>query len=209
LTIQRNSWKRRFRIYDPQTDFVFTGAKPGSKALRIVLKLVSKLDDLHTLLYILECFDLDLQSEPIEELRPQFSLLRVPRSDEHKPGWMPEGYALALNDVFSGSRDVKQNIDQVVFEEVHFVDIEKSPVRLGQQTRLERLLPFLQGILNTDRAAEPILRRPKWQRHNGRGIRLKSQCSAGSAQFTALIAEAPQIVRIAAHRTFSHTVLRG
>jgi hypothetical protein len=209
LTIQGNFWKSLRRVYYPQTDFVFTGAKSGDKALGILIELMPKLDDLHALFYVLQCFDFDLQPEPIQELGPQLALFRISRSDKHKPGRMPEGDALALNDVFSGRRNVKQDIDQVVFEEVHLVDIEKTPVRLRQQTRLERLLPFLQSILNTDRAAEPILRRPEWQRHYRRGFPLKSQSSTGSVQLKALIAQGADIVRIAAYKTISHAILWG
>jgi hypothetical protein len=64
---------------------------------------------------------------------------------------------LPLDDVDSERRCVEQDVREVVVEEVDLVDVEDAPVRLGEETRLERPLPVLQGAGDVDAARDSVL----------------------------------------------------
>ena len=48
-----------------------------------------------------------VETEAIEQLRPQLALLRVAGADQHEPGGMANGEALALDDILAGLGDVE------------------------------------------------------------------------------------------------------
>ena len=82
--------------------------------------------------------DLDGEAETVEQLRAQFAFFRIAAADQHEAGRMAHAEALALDDVDAGGRDVEQKIDEMVLEQIDFVDVEKAAIGLGEQAGLER-----------------------------------------------------------------------
>ena len=78
-----------------------------------------------------------------------------------------------LDHVLPRGRHVDQQVDQVVLQQVHLVDIQKAPVRPRQQPRLERPLPPRQRPLQIQRANHPVLRRPQRQIDHRNGHHLR------------------------------------
>ena len=109
---------------------------------------------------------------------------------------MPDTQAFALDDVFAGRRDIEQKIDQMIFQQVGFIDVKEPAMRAGQQSRLECLLAARQRPFQIERADNAVLGRAERQvddRHRHlRGF----QCALGSTG-TALVAEFRRPVWIA------------
>ena len=52
---------------------------------------------------------------------------------------MPDRQTFAFDDVFTGLRHVKQQIDDVVLKKIYLVNIKVSAIGARKQTRLESL----------------------------------------------------------------------
>lgn len=76
-----------------------------------------------------------IEAETVQQLRTQFTLLRVHRADQHEARRMPVGDAVALDQVDAAGGDVEQQVHQVVRQQVHFVDVEHAAVGPGQHAR--------------------------------------------------------------------------
>ncbi len=76
---------------------------------------------------------------------------------------MLDGDPLPLDDVDAERGGIEQDVGEVVVEEVDLVDVEDAPVRLGEQSRLERLLALAQRPGDVDRARYAVLGRVQRQ----------------------------------------------
>ena len=89
----------------------------------------------------------DGETEPVQQLRAQFALLRIHRADQHEPGLVRMGDAVAF-DVHPPHRGgVEQHVDQMIVQQVDLVDVEHAAVRAGQQARRKRVLTVAQHPL--------------------------------------------------------------
>ena len=120
-------------------------------------------NDLCTGLRVRLAVYLDAQSEPVEQLGSQRSLLRVHRSDQDETACQGSFQPLALDPDGSGAR-VDDEVDEVVVEEVDLVDVEHPAVDLAQQTRLEHRPARRQGGLQVESSDEAILGGAQGQR---------------------------------------------
>ena len=66
-------------------------------------------------------------------------------------------HAVALDPIRSGCGAVEQRVDQVVVEQVDFVHIEDSAMRIGQQAGLELAAAVLQSNFEVQRSDDPVL----------------------------------------------------
>ena len=55
---------------------------------------------------------------------------------------MTHAQTLTLDDIHAASRDIQQEIDEMILEQIGFVDVEKSAIGLGQQAGLEAFSPL-------------------------------------------------------------------
>ena len=76
---------------------------------------------------------------------------------------MPHAQPLAFDDILPRRRDVEQQIDDMVLEQIDFVDIKEAAVRPRQQPRLERLDPGAERAFEVERADNAILGRAERQ----------------------------------------------
>ena len=53
--------------------------------------------------------------------------------------WVADRKAFALDDILARGRHIQQQIDEVIFEQVDFVDVKEPAMRLGEQARFKRL----------------------------------------------------------------------
>ena len=95
------------------------------------------------------------KTEAVEQLGPQFAFFGVAGSDQHEARGVADAQAFALDDVLAGGRHIEQQIDKVVFEQVHFVDVKEAAMRLRQQARLEA---FLAARQRRSRSSAPTTR---------------------------------------------------
>gem|GEM_PF-3769544 len=116
--------------------------------LRIEPKSFRSLHNFHPLSKVLQGTNLDKQPKAIQELRPQIPFLRIARADKNKPRRVPYTQTLPLHNVDPHHRHIQQQVDQVIFEQVDFINIEKTTMRLGEQTRLKRPFPTRERRLN-------------------------------------------------------------
>ena len=101
--------------------------------------------------------DVDGQAEPVQQLRTQFALFGIHRADQHEPRIMGVRDTVAL-DVHPAHRGgVEQDVDEVVGQQVDFVDVEHAAVRTGQQPRREGVLAVAQHLLQVQRSDHPVL----------------------------------------------------
>ena len=75
-----------------------------------------------------------MQTKAIEQLRSQVAFLRVARPDKYETRRMTDAQAFAFNHVHSACGHIEQQIDEVVLEQIDFIDVEKSTVGGGEQS---------------------------------------------------------------------------
>mmetsp|Transcript_22747 Transcript_22747/g.40655 ORF Transcript_22747/g.40655 Transcript_22747/m.40655 type:complete len:316 (-) Transcript_22747:350-1297(-) len=114
------------------------------------------LNDLHPPLRVVRSLDGDGKSEAIQELRPELALLGVAAADKDELGWVSDADALAFDRVPAAGSAVKQDVDQVIVQEVHLVHVEDAAVRLRKEPGLEGLLALGQCLLDVDRATDAV-----------------------------------------------------
>ena len=81
----------------------------------------------------------------------------IAAADQHEARRVAHAQALALDDVLAGRRDVDQQVDQVILEQIHFVDVEKAAMRAREQAGLERLHALRERALEVERADDAVL----------------------------------------------------
>ncbi len=82
---------------------------------------------------------------------------------------MTDRDAFPFDQVLARSRNIQQQIHQVVLEQVHLVDVEEAAMRPRQQAGLEGLHAFGQGALDVEGAGDAVLGGAKRQVHHRHG----------------------------------------
>ncbi len=100
---------------------------------------------------------LDGQPEPVKQLRPELAFLRIHGAHQQEPGGVPDRQAFPLDVVHAQGRRVKQQVDKVIMQQVHLVDVEQAAVRRGEQPGLECGDPLGQRPLDVQRPGQPVL----------------------------------------------------
>ena len=68
----------------------------------------------------------DREPEPVEQLRTQLALLRVHRADQQETRRVPHRHALPLDVGHAQRGGVEQQVDEVVVQQVHLVDVQDA-----------------------------------------------------------------------------------
>ena len=89
----------------------------------ILEKLPLQLHHAESLLDVVGRLNVDAEPEAVEQLRSQLTLLRIHRPDQDEIGRVNDGHPLALDHVDPHGRRIEENVDQVVVEQIHLVDI--------------------------------------------------------------------------------------
>ncbi len=132
----------------------------GAEGRGIGLEREPAADDLGAERGVGHRLDLDGQAEAVEQLRAEVALLGVHRPDEDETRGMAERQALALDVVDAHRGGVKQQVHQVIAEEVHLVDVQDAPVRGREQARLERPRAGAQRPFQVQAADHAVFGRP-------------------------------------------------
>ena len=114
----------------------------------------------------------DRQAETIQQLRPQFALLRVHGADQHEARGMLARDAVPLDGVDATGGHIEQGIDQCIGQQVDFVDIQHAMVGPREQARCQAQPAVAQHVFHAQRAHELLDGGRQRQRDEGRG-----QCS--------------------------------
>ena len=101
--------------------------------------------------------DVDGEPEAVEQLRAQLTLLWVHRADEHEAAGVLVGDPLALHAVDTAGRDIQQQVDQVVRQQVDLVHVQHPAVAGAQQAGMEVTLAAAEGRPQVDGADEAVL----------------------------------------------------
>ena len=108
------------------------GPPPFHERGGVVLEGLTALHDFDPVVHVPGRGDFDGQPEPVKELRAEIAFLRVAGANQHEPGGVAHREAIAFNDIFARLRHIEEEIDDVIFKEVHFVDVEIPAVGLRQ-----------------------------------------------------------------------------
>ena len=114
-------------------------------------------DDLDTASRFAGGDDLDGETEPVQQLGPQFALLRVHGADQDEAGGVLDGDAVAFDGGPAHGGGVQEQVDQVVVEEVDLVDVEDAAVGAREQAGLERHLTLGQGTFELEGTQDAVL----------------------------------------------------
>ena len=114
-------------------------AQCSRKRRAIAFERVAAAHHLDALRQVVRRPHFDRQAEPVEQLRPQLALFGVAAADQHEPRGMPDAQTFALDDILAGGGDIEQQIDQMILQQIGFVDVQEAAMRPRQQARLERL----------------------------------------------------------------------
>ena len=129
----------------------------GSDRGRIPVPASAQVGDLHSLIDVGRPGHVHTEPEPVEQLRAQVTLVRVHRPDQDEPRRVGHRKPFALDDVDSRRRRVQQDIDDVIVEQVHLVDIQHVAVRAAEYTAFEPLDAGGERGLQVDGADHPVL----------------------------------------------------
>ena len=97
------------------------------------------------------------EAEPVHQLGARLALLRVHGADQDEPGRVPDRDAVALHVRPAHGGGVQQQVDQVVGQQVHLVDVQHAAVRGGEQSGLVGLHAVGEGALQVERADHAVL----------------------------------------------------
>ncbi len=104
----------------------------GAELLRITVEIQASTDDLAAFGRCGVTTEGDVQAKAIEQLRTQLALFRVHGADQHELRRMPMGNTVALNQIGAAGGHVEQQVDEVIGQQIHFIDVEHAAVSLGQ-----------------------------------------------------------------------------
>ena len=121
-----------------------------------MFKRITALDNFNTPGQIGRRFNFNRQTETVKQLGAQFALFRVAAAHQDKAGRMTNTQALALDHVLARGSHVDQQVHQVVFQQVDFIDVQKSSIGPRQQARLKGFDPLGQSALQVKRADHAI-----------------------------------------------------
>ena len=159
--VSRDRRQQRPRIDDLLAQFLLLRVVCLPALAGIALERLGGPDDRHTLSGVHDPLHGHLEPEPVQQLRPQFSLLRVHGADQDEPGRMGKGYAFALHHVDAHSSSIEEDVSHVVIEQVDLVDVEDAAVDRGKDTGIDRHRPLTDRPLHVDGAHHPIFGRPE------------------------------------------------
>ena len=131
----------RARARDSVAERLVGGGPSLCESRRIALEGVASLHDLDAICNVRRRPHIDCQSEPIQQLRPQFAFFGIAAADQDEPCGVADAQAFALDDVFARSRDVEQEIDEMILQQIDLVDVQKSPVALASKPGSKTLSP--------------------------------------------------------------------
>ena len=89
-------------------------------------------------------------------MRAEFAFFWIAAADQHEARRVADAETLAFHHVLARGGDVEQQVDDMVLEQVHFVDVEIAAIGLGQQSGFEGFLALGQGTLEVERADDPV-----------------------------------------------------
>jgi len=165
------------------------------EAVGIVLECTAPLEYLHSLGGIRDPLDVHAQPEAIEQLGADLAFFGIHRAHEHESRGMLEADALTFDDVHTHRRRVEQRVNDVIIEEVHFVDVQDAAVGIGQKPRLEAPLAVLERMFEIDRTHDPVFGGRNRQIHE-RGAARRLGERAGREPFTTFVAQIGTGVRV-------------
>ena len=151
--------QKRASLAHPSSESLVFLPIASTEALRISLVVESSLEHLTAGRYISLPAHFYRQGKAIKKLRTQTTLFWIHRPDEREACGMTMGDPLTLYMIDAHSCDIQEDIDQVVLEEIHLIDIENLLMSTSQDTGREAQLSRRQSMLHIDRANELILRR--------------------------------------------------
>ena len=120
---------------------------------------------------------------------------------------MTNAQALSFDDVDPARRHIEQQIDEMIFEQIHFIDVEKTPVGSSEQTGGEGLHAIHQGALDIHRSDDTIFCGAEWQIDDGH--RFRHGLERATRRPPAMRAGLRQGLRIAIERTACDELQRG
>ena len=133
------------------------GLPQGIERRRVLLERSSPAHDLNALRRVAHAQDIHAQPEPVKQLRTQIALLRIHRANEHEASGVCERHTLTLHGVDPHRSRIEQRVDQMVVEQVDFVDVEDGSVGRRKKARLEDPLAVFERVLEVKRSDEPVL----------------------------------------------------
>ena len=145
-----------------------------------------------------ERIDYDAQPDPVRELRAELTLVGVHGADEQEAGGMGHRDALPLDHVHAERRRVEEHVAKVVVEQVYLVDVEDSPVRLGEQAGLERHHALSERAGDVHGAGDPVLGRVERQVDDAHSAPMGAEPLAPRDPLAARVA---RVCRVARERT--------
>ncbi len=81
---------------------------------------------------------------------------------------MADGQSFAFHGIHARLRYIEQQIDDVIFQQVHLINVEIPSVRFGQQSGLKRFFALCQRTFNVQGPGHAVLRYAEGQiNHRG------------------------------------------
>ena len=164
-----DSGQHRLGTLDPIAKPLFGIRISGAKGLRICIELQPTTYDFSALGRVPRRGNLDGEAEAVEELRAQLALFGIHRADQHELRRVGDRYAVAFHGDGAHRGRIEEQIDQVIVQQVDFVDVEDSAVRLGQQARFEVHRALAESLFEVDRSRDAILGGTDGKLHQAHG----------------------------------------
>src|SRR5690606_13635707 len=120
------------------------------------------------------------------------------------PGRVGEGDPLPLHDVDAERRRVEEDVGDVVVEEVHLIDVEDPAVHGGQDSGLDSLRPFPDGLLDVNCPDQTVLCYAERKVYHPNSPSGAFKGNTTGYLLRAMLAHLPFVLGIALERTALH-----
>jgi len=153
--------------------------------------------------------DGDIESEPVEELRPKIPLFGVHGADEHEPGGMDIGNAFSFNHIDSGGCGVQQHVHQMIVQQVDLVHVENAPVGGCQKPGFEFAGSGFQSVFHMQGAHQPVFGCAQRKFHHGHGAKSGFKFFSGLESGKAILIHVFRVGRRTVIRTAGNDLYSG
>ena len=145
------------RIGNTLTKRAFRFLVGSAESLRIGVKGLAPFQQLDTQGRIVLTDNGHGQAETIEQLRPQLAFLGIHGAHQNETRRMAQALPLTLHNVFTTFGRVEDAIDEVIVEQIDFVNVKNAFVRARQDAGLETHRTVADRPLEIDRTDHHVL----------------------------------------------------
>ena len=151
----------------------------------------------------------DRETEAVEQLGPEFAFFGIAAANEHETRGMANAHPFTLDHVLAGGGRVEKQVDEMILQQVHFVDIQEAAMSAGQEAGLEGLFARRQRLLEVEGPNHAVFGRAQREIDDGHGRQHRFGVPTGLGAGATLVAARAVGLRVTPIATPRHHLHGG